>query len=233
MSEIGKKLIALRADRGWDQTDLAENSGLSISTISRIETGKKLPNLDQKVALARAFAVPLSVIDVGLTQDNVDMRLIAGLPAKEPVSGQPGRPAGHIPLYIQNSAGTMGEFMLADAMVSEIVCPPNLAGVPGAFAIQIPDMLMAPRFRAGETIFIHPKAPIRRDDDVVIFDAADTADSCVYAGQYRGVVQAEIEGDPEKQTEPCFVIFQIGRNEEIEVPTQGAKIMKIVGVLYP
>lgn len=51
------RLRALRLDRQWSLDDLARRSGISASTISRIETGNRRLGLDQLVPLARALGV--------------------------------------------------------------------------------------------------------------------------------------------------------------------------------
>jgi transcriptional regulator with XRE-family HTH domain len=53
------RLRALRSQRGWSLDDLGERAGLSASTISRIETGKRTVGLDVLVPLARALGVRL------------------------------------------------------------------------------------------------------------------------------------------------------------------------------
>ena len=53
------RLRALRTQRGWSLDDLAGRAGLSASTVSRIETGKRTIGLDVLVPLARALGVRL------------------------------------------------------------------------------------------------------------------------------------------------------------------------------
>ena len=56
------RLIALRSHAGWRLVDLAERTGISVSTLSRFETGLRLPRLDQAVALAAAYGVTLDAL---------------------------------------------------------------------------------------------------------------------------------------------------------------------------
>jgi transcriptional regulator with XRE-family HTH domain len=56
---IGPRLRALRRDRGLTLETLAADTGISVSTLSRIESGKRRPTLDLLIPLARAHRVAL------------------------------------------------------------------------------------------------------------------------------------------------------------------------------
>jgi transcriptional regulator with XRE-family HTH domain len=52
------RIKAERLRRKWTQTELGARSGVSVSEISRIETGRTRPYPDQAKRLARALKVP-------------------------------------------------------------------------------------------------------------------------------------------------------------------------------
>ena len=56
---VGPRLRALRQARGTTLTDLATATGLTSSTLSRLENGKLRPTLEQLLPLARVHGVPL------------------------------------------------------------------------------------------------------------------------------------------------------------------------------
>ena len=56
---VGPRLRALRRRRGVTQADLATTTGISESTLSRLESGQRRPNLELLLPLARALGVPL------------------------------------------------------------------------------------------------------------------------------------------------------------------------------
>ncbi|WP_372458327.1 helix-turn-helix domain-containing protein [Streptomyces sichuanensis] len=56
---IGPRLRALRRDRGLTLEALAEDTGISVSTLSRLESGKRRPTLELLIPLARAHRVAL------------------------------------------------------------------------------------------------------------------------------------------------------------------------------
>ncbi|WP_083360730.1 helix-turn-helix domain-containing protein [Arthrobacter alpinus] len=59
LSGVGPRLKALRLQRGRTLAELAEATGISVSTLSRLESGQRRPNLELLLPLARAHAVPL------------------------------------------------------------------------------------------------------------------------------------------------------------------------------
>jgi mannose-6-phosphate isomerase-like protein (cupin superfamily) len=59
VSSIGLRLRAIRRRRGKTLEQLAELTGMSISTLSRIESGQRRPTLEVLLPLARAYRMPL------------------------------------------------------------------------------------------------------------------------------------------------------------------------------
>ena len=56
---IGPRLRTLRRDRGLTLEALSEATGVSVSALSRLESGKRRPTLDLLLPLARAHRVAL------------------------------------------------------------------------------------------------------------------------------------------------------------------------------
>ncbi|MGH3786727.1 MAG: helix-turn-helix domain-containing protein [Pseudonocardiaceae bacterium] len=59
LAAVGPRLRALRRRRGVTLADLAATTGISESTLSRLESGQRRPNLELLLPLARAHGVPL------------------------------------------------------------------------------------------------------------------------------------------------------------------------------
>ena len=59
LAAVGPRLRALRRERGTTLTQLAAATGISTSTLSRLESGDRKPNLELLLPLARAYQVPL------------------------------------------------------------------------------------------------------------------------------------------------------------------------------
>ena len=59
LAGVGPRLRALRRRRGGTLAELSEATGISVSTLSRLEGGGRKPTLELLLALARAYQVPL------------------------------------------------------------------------------------------------------------------------------------------------------------------------------
>jgi transcriptional regulator with XRE-family HTH domain len=59
LDQVGARLRHLRAQRGVTLTALARATGISKSTLSRLETGQRRPTLELLLPLAETYGVPL------------------------------------------------------------------------------------------------------------------------------------------------------------------------------
>ena len=59
LTAVGPRLRALRQKRGATLAALAETTGISISTLSRLESGQRKPTLELLLPLAKAHRVAL------------------------------------------------------------------------------------------------------------------------------------------------------------------------------
>ena len=59
LGAVGPRLRALRRQRDITLAALAESTGISVSTLSRLESGQRKPTLELLLPLARAYGVPL------------------------------------------------------------------------------------------------------------------------------------------------------------------------------
>ncbi|MDD3218633.1 MAG: helix-turn-helix transcriptional regulator [Lachnospiraceae bacterium] len=57
--KIGKRVAAIRRQRGYTQEQLAEKMGMSVSAISRLENGNSMVSIEHLVELA-------SILNVGI-----------------------------------------------------------------------------------------------------------------------------------------------------------------------
>jgi transcriptional regulator with XRE-family HTH domain len=67
LDAVGPRLRALRKRRGMTITDVAATTGISASTLSRLESGGRRPNLELLLPLARVYGVALDEL-VGAPQ---------------------------------------------------------------------------------------------------------------------------------------------------------------------
>lgn len=67
---LGHRLRQLRSERNVTLTELAEETGISASTLSRLEAGLRRPTLEQLLPLARAYNLTLDdLVDAPTTGD--------------------------------------------------------------------------------------------------------------------------------------------------------------------
>jgi transcriptional regulator with XRE-family HTH domain len=59
LANVGPRLRALRQQRDMTLGDLSATTNISVSTLSRLESGQRRPNLELLLPLARAYGVPL------------------------------------------------------------------------------------------------------------------------------------------------------------------------------
>ncbi|MFE0102001.1 helix-turn-helix domain-containing protein [Streptomyces sp. NPDC059009] len=59
LAEVGARLRNIRKERGATLAGLSEATGISVSTLSRLESGRRRPSLELLLPIARAHQVPL------------------------------------------------------------------------------------------------------------------------------------------------------------------------------
>jgi transcriptional regulator with XRE-family HTH domain len=70
LESVGPRLRALRSERGTTLAQLSETTGISVSTLSRLESGQRRPTLELLLPLARAHQVQLDeLVDAPPTGD--------------------------------------------------------------------------------------------------------------------------------------------------------------------
>jgi transcriptional regulator with XRE-family HTH domain len=70
LDAVGPRLRALRLERGATLAQLSASTGISVSTLSRLESGQRKPTLELLLPLSRAHQVPLDeLVDAPETGD--------------------------------------------------------------------------------------------------------------------------------------------------------------------
>jgi transcriptional regulator with XRE-family HTH domain len=80
LDAVGPRLKRLRLRRGITLADLSEQTGISVSTLSRLEAGLRRPTLEQLLPLASAYGATLDeLVDAPATGDpRINLRPVAG-----------------------------------------------------------------------------------------------------------------------------------------------------------
>ena len=94
LDAVGPRLKRLRLRRDVTLADLAEQTGISASTLSRLESGLRRPTLEQLLPLARVHGVSLDeLVDAPPTGDpRLNLRPVAGADGSTilPLTRRPG-----------------------------------------------------------------------------------------------------------------------------------------------
>jgi len=176
MDEVRKLIVARAAETGADLANLSRKLGRNhayLHQFVRRGSPRELPeNIRGKLAAM------LGVEEAALRQQEEPSSAMALQSLPEPVQRNAaiGRPLSldHlIPLYGQAAGGRDGAFVLNGNKVADILAPPALAGVRNAYAVYVVGDSMVPRYFSGETVFVNPRAPVRKGDFVVVQIAAD------------------------------------------------------------
>ncbi len=94
-----------------------------------------------------------------------------------------------LPVLGMAVGGEDGKYIFNGSIIDYVVCPPSLENVAGAYAVYIDGESMFPRFKAGETVWVHPGKPARRGDDVIVQIKPDEDDGSPpwgYVKEYVG-----------------------------------------------
>ena len=78
LDHVGSRLRQARTRRGLTLTGVAESTGISKSTLSRLETGGRRPTLELLLALSHAYRVPLDDLVAAPEEGDPRIRLKPG-----------------------------------------------------------------------------------------------------------------------------------------------------------
>lgn len=162
---------------GKTQRALAKSLGLDPSAISRLLEGTRLIKADELPKIREFFqpgsptrvrehAQPANQISGATASESFE--LIGTMAADSPTA--PRKRPGPKPRLGEAKARTIpvlrpliplgdGRYELDERIGEYRPCPPQLSGVSGAYALFIPDNALAPRYYAGEVVYIHPGRP--------------------------------------------------------------------------
>ncbi|MBK3593946.1 MULTISPECIES: helix-turn-helix domain-containing protein [Streptomyces] len=93
LTGVGPRLRRLRKDRGVTLAALAEATGISVSTLSRLESGGRRPSLELLLPIARAHEVPLDDLVGAPSPGDPRVRakpIVHGGKTSLPLTGRPG-----------------------------------------------------------------------------------------------------------------------------------------------
>jgi transcriptional regulator with XRE-family HTH domain len=92
-TRFGKVVLRRRLDAKLGQDEFAEKAGMHRTTLSALERGKHLPNLDLVHRVAKAFGVKMSVLVAEAEDETIPLSEPAALPRGRPRKNEKVKPA--------------------------------------------------------------------------------------------------------------------------------------------
>jgi transcriptional regulator with XRE-family HTH domain len=190
----GARIRALRQARGWSLQQLAERVGVSKPQIDKLERGTRRLTDDWIRRIAAALEVaPEALSAAAPVRAQMDTPTRRPEPEPFPESTGPdttGYDAGYdgssassildtdtdsdtLPLcgfgrFSARNGSAVGIFVEAAQAPERVWRPALLSGVSGAYAVRMPNGDMAPKYEAGQLLFVHPYRTPRPGDAVVV-----------------------------------------------------------------
>lgn len=164
MNDVLGRIRKLRQEKGYSLQQVAELSGTTKSQIDKLEKGERRLTLEWLERLAKAYDTDVA-------------SLIQPQPAKmlmEPGTGY-GAPPTAYSQEVSDQLPVLGvihplrpglRFM--DTTNGFLPRPSFLLGAPGAFCVHMPDDSMAPKYAAGDVLFVNPGLPVRHNHHVLV-----------------------------------------------------------------
>lgn len=160
---IRERLEERRQAKGMTGNQVARLAGLGATYYNDIIAGKsKNPRREDLAKVADVLGC-----DVGYLVGEVDEPAIRADYANPPGYAAVQKPST-VPLYSVSLPDPDGFFRLDESNKSTVHADAEFAAVPFAYAISVPDDETAPRFRAGEIVYIHPNKPVGAGSFAVI-----------------------------------------------------------------
>lgn len=188
MSQFSDALAARAAELNITQTELAERAGMSQQAVSALFSGSVgQPRRWREIAKVLQFSedeMRKIMIAAGNTLElskgqlqalhALNAAAFANPSAVEPNAKiLPGRlpaPMGRVMLPVLGEAvgGADGEYSFNGNILDYVASPPSLENVPHAYCVYVDGDSMWPRYKASDTVYVHPSKPPRRGDDVIV-----------------------------------------------------------------
>lgn len=77
VSSIGKRIRAVREEKGWSQEQFAERIGLSVTYTGMIERGERVPKLETFIRIANTLGTSADVLLADVLDSRLDIQASA------------------------------------------------------------------------------------------------------------------------------------------------------------
>lgn len=173
MSEKAERLRQARIKAQFKYaSDAAATLGVTASTYRAHENGQNDFSLDEAKLYAKKFNVdPLWLMNaedvasltVSQTKNGAFNLELPNATIRDRISGE----GKKIPVFGQAVGGIDGEFIMNGSILYEVMAPPVLSQITGAYAVSVAGESMVPRYEDGEICFVDPLRRVRKGDYVI------------------------------------------------------------------
>jgi phage repressor protein C with HTH and peptisase S24 domain len=164
----------LREKISISQSALAELVGTSQPQIKRLESGERKLTKEW----AEKIAPHLNITAESLMFGNGTSEAVNDVPKSDrtsPIFDPPNATVGdkveglgrRIPVYGQAVGGVDGEFLMNGTVLYEVMAPPVISHISGAYGVAVSGSSMEPRYEDGEVCFVDPRRRVKRGDYVI------------------------------------------------------------------
>ncbi|CAH1661982.1 Putative phage repressor [Hyphomicrobiales bacterium] len=176
MEELSDRIRLARERAGLTQEQVADAFGIRRNNISTWESGSTRPSSGRLPKLAKLLNTSVNWLLSGEGQspggEPAAVTAAVDVPPPAPqrldMTPVPQLSQQRIPVYGRAVGGDDGRFLFNGEVIDTVLTPPGLENVPGAYAVYVSGDSMYPRFEEGETVWVHPRRPPRKNDDVVV-----------------------------------------------------------------
>lgn len=181
MSRLTETLHSQSSKLNVTQAEIARTLGVTQQAINNLFGGRSASSIYWK-QIASMLDIPETdmrqmMIEAGrdpakrTSLPSVTVHSVATAPMPDArIEGvvQPAPPTRMIPVLGEAVGGDDGQYIFNGNIIDYVACPPSLANVPNAYSVYVDGESMSPRYRPGETVYVHPSKPARRGDDVIV-----------------------------------------------------------------
>ncbi|MEN4964069.1 helix-turn-helix domain-containing protein [Brucella intermedia] len=180
---LGALIRQRRKALKWSQAELGERVGVNQNTVSQWENGdassiRNWESVADSLGIERLLFARLmanSVVQSGKTERlTAAVKPLVSRPTPQiAISSEHIGGERDVPVRGRAVGGDDGRYEFNGEILGWEVRPPMLAGVKEAYSVYVDGESMFPRYKSGETIWLHPHVKPRRGDDVVVQLHAD------------------------------------------------------------
>jgi phage repressor protein C with HTH and peptisase S24 domain len=164
------RIRELRHRAGLSMQALADRASTSAPQINKLEKGERRLTVDWMVRLGKALGVdPTELLPPGISGR-------AGSEISDSTNSFQMGPVD-LPVVGRAQGGSSGVLIIPveQTAVDRTYRPPQLRGVPDAFAVFAYDDSMHPMYKHGQTLWVHPHLPVKPGDGVLVIKRSDEA----------------------------------------------------------